>query len=159
MSESHASFRIRQHRLTVVVDFDGRSVEGTFACPDRGSDNPAAELRTLLGSDDRFVPFVPDGEKRSVLLNRRGIVSVRLTNPEDVSRAGESGDPRSITLVLMNDVELEGQVRVLAPIGHTRTLDYLNEAGGFVHFYAEDGGHLLINVHWILVARDRDDLT
>ncbi len=158
MSDSHNSFRIPQHRVTVAVELETRKVTGTFACHDRGTDDPAADLLTLLASEERFVPFFPDGEKRPVLLSRRGIVAVELTNPDDKSRVTEDGDPRSISLVLMNDIEVNGQIRVSAPIGHTRTLDYLNEAKRFIHVYRDDGAQLLVNVRWILVAADTDEV-
>jgi hypothetical protein len=98
-----------------------------------------------------FVPFFPSGRDAPVLLNKDAIRLVTLRAADlEVDPFAES---RVLDLLLDDGSELRGSIHISAPLGHTRTLDSLNEAGRFLVLRADDCVHL-VNLASVVLAAD-----
>jgi hypothetical protein len=157
MSSQHPDqgFRITTARLAVRVNLiRGEPLEGEFSCAGRSSERVGgAELAALLNQPTEFVPFFPRGHQAPVLLGKRAVRLVCLDRTLDRSALDEFGETRALDLLLDDGMELRGEIRVSAPLGHTRTLDNLNEAGRFL-VLRTDKDVLLVNLAAVVVAAD-----
>jgi len=145
-------FRITTTRLSAVVDLtQGESLEGAFSCA--GPSTGTAELSDLLNHPTAFVPFFARGRDAPILLGKHAIRVVRLDRACDAGSLDEFGEARELSLLLDDGTELRGEITISAPIGHTRTLDSLNEAGRFL--VVRTASHvLLVNRTAIVVCAD-----
>ncbi len=151
----HQGFRITTTRLSVTVNLNrGDPLEGDFSCAAPSSDQVGAtELAALLNQSTDFVPFFPRGHDSPVLLSKRSVRIVRLDRALDRSAQDDFGETRALDLLLDDGAELRGEIQVSAPLGHTRTLDNLNEAGRFLVLRTDD--HiLLVNLATVAIAAD-----
>lgn len=151
-------FRIPKQRILAEVDLEGGTmVSGSFLCAPHSEHHVGREtVADLLNEPSRFVPFFPESSEGPVLLNKDLLRVVRLPIadlPGDPEQLGDFSSPRSVVLRMVSGAALEGTVRVAAPVGHTRTLDLLNEPARFVHLDSDDH-HLIVNLDAVVSAED-----
>ncbi|MBN2195106.1 MAG: hypothetical protein JW751_19975 [Polyangiaceae bacterium] len=150
-----SSFRITTHRVPARVRLaSGTTLTGQFSCAEQARQHVGSEtLSDLLNDAARFVPFFAEGRDDPVLLGKHAIRTVELLEPDGVAPVEAFGEERAIEVLLDDGTELLGSIHVAAPIGHTRTLDFLNETGRFVRVRRSDGV-VLVNVAVVVVVAD-----
>jgi hypothetical protein len=91
-----------------------------------------------------FVPFLPDGEGRPVILNKQQITVVTVAASADHDEAmDETGAPVRRVRVECGALRLEGDVLVDMPANHSRILDLLNRPGAFLNVRDGERHHLV----------------
>lgn len=150
------SFRVEKRRVAATIELDtGKKLEGVFLCAPHSQEHAGREtVAELLNAAPRFVVFFAGEDARHELVNKRRIRLVRLGEadlPGDPELLADFAEPRKVRLELESGDTLEGDTRVSAPVGHTRTLDLLNETGLFLHLDAGDD-HLIVNLDFVVVA-------
>ncbi len=157
MSSQHSdhSFRITTTRVAATVTLTrGEPLSGAFSCAGAASRSAgSAELVALLNQAAGFVPFFPSDRHRPVLLGKHAIRLVEVDAEQHLTLPDEFGEVRSLELLLDDGTELRGGIRISAPLGHTRTLDNLNEAGRFI-VLRNDQRVLLVNLASVVLAAD-----
>lgn len=158
MSGEVEAFRVEKRRVAATVELDtGKKLEGAFLCSPRSALHAGREtVAELLNAAPRFVPFFAGEDTRHELINKRLIRLVHLGEadlPGDPELLADFAEPRKVRLELDSGDALEGVTRVSAPVGHTRTLDLLNETGPFLHLDAGDD-HQIVNLDFVISAAD-----
>jgi len=151
-------FHISKQRVEAEVELaGGMQLSGAFLCSPRSEHHAGREtVADLLNESARFVPFFPHGSEQSMLLNKDHVHVVRLPAPDlpgDPEQLADFTEPHGVVLRMIGGSALEGTTPVAAPVGHTRTLDQLNQAGRFMHLDAGDH-HLIVNLDAVASAED-----
>lgn len=152
------SFHIRKRRISATVRLDtGVALEGAFLCAPQASGHSGREtVVDLLNASARFVPFFSDRSEAPVLVSTRAIVLVELDASERDVVDDEWTEARSVRVMLRGLGEVTGKLAIVAPEGHRRTLDMVNEGGGFVLIDSESR-LLVVNLDLaLIVAEDRE---
>ena len=158
MSGEVEAFRVEKRRVAATIELDsGEKIEGAFLCAPRSARHAGREtVAELLNATPRFVPFFAGEDSHHALVNKRRIRRVHLGDadlPGDPEILANFTEPRTVRLKLESGDTLEGDTRVSAPVGHTRTLDLLNESGSFLHLDAGDD-HEIVNLDFVVSAED-----
>ncbi len=151
-------FRIVKQRIEASVELQGGTrLSGGFLCAPRSEHHAGREtVADLLNEPSRFVPFFADGSEQPMLLNKNLVRVVKLAIedlPGDPERLADFSSPREVVLRLDDGKALEGTAHVAAPVGHTRTLDLLNEPSRFVHVDCDDS-HLIVNLDAVVSVEE-----
>jgi hypothetical protein len=149
------SFRIDKRRVAATVRLDtGAALEGAFLCAGQTAGHSGREtVVDLLNGSCRFVPFFPNRSSSPVLVSTRAIIVAELDASERDGAGDDWSETRSVTIMLRAQGEITGDVTIVAPVGHRRTLDLVNEGGSFVLLDA--GARLLVvNLDLALIVAD-----
>lgn len=151
-------FRIPKQRIEAEVELEGgMKLVGAFLCAPHSEHHAGREtVADLLNEPSRFVPFFPDSSAEPLLVNKSLVRVARLPVPDlagDPESIPDFSSPRNVVLRMTGGTAIEGTARIAAPVGHTRTLDLLNELGRFMHV---DGGdfHLIVNLDAVVSVED-----
>ena len=148
------SFRVSTQRIRVRVWLArGTPLAGEFPCAGPIRDRATVrDLAELLNRPTHFVPFFPAERTKPVLLNKAAIRFIDCSVPPG-DEINDFAEERSVELLLDDGEELHGKIEVSAPLGHTRTLDGLNESGRFLILRTDDRT-LVVNLSVVALAAD-----
>jgi hypothetical protein len=139
-------FRVpRLLRAAEVLCADGRVLRGRVFLPAAAESHPGAmRAEEWMNDSAPFVPFLPDGEGRPVILNKQQITVVTVAASADHDEAmDETGAPVRRVRVECGALRLEGDVLVDMPANHSRILDLLNRPGAFLNVRDGERHHLV----------------
>jgi len=139
-------FRVpRLLRAAEVLCADGRVLRGRVFLPAAAESHPGAmRAEEWMNDSAPFVPFLPDGEGRPVILNKQQITVVTVAASVDHDEAmDETGAPVRRVRVECGALRLEGDVLVDMPANHSRILDLLNRPGAFLNVRDGERHHLV----------------
>jgi hypothetical protein len=142
MAEFHVP---RLLRAAEVLCADGRVLRGRVFLPAAAESHPGAmRAEEWMNDPASFVPFLPDGEGRPVILNKQQITVVTVAASADHDEArDETGAPVRRVRVECGALRLEGDVLVDMPANHSRILDLLNRPGAFLNVREGERHHLV----------------
>lgn len=154
-----SDFQIPKREVPALVrTHKHEALEGVFMCSEVSETHTGRErLTDLLNLDEPFAPFFEAKREGATLLNKDHIFVVELKGP-DVAHEEQLNNPMGemhlVELSLSTGGTLEGQVLVAGPLGHNRTLDYLNrERHRFIHVDAPEG-YRIVNLNHVIRVRD-----
>jgi len=132
-------------RAAEVLCADGRVLRGRVFLPAAAESHPGAmRAEEWLNDSASFVPFLPDGEGRPVILNKQQITVVTVAASADHDAAMDQvGAPVRRVRVECGALRLEGDVLVDMPANHSRILDLLNRPGAFLNVREGERHHLV----------------
>ena len=139
-------FRVpRLLRAAEVLCADGRVLRGRVFLPAAAESHPGAmRAEEWMNDPASFVPFLPDGEGRPVILNKHQITVVTVAASADHDEAvDQTGAPVRRVRVECGALRLEGEVLVDMPANHSRVLDLLNRPGAFLNVREGERHHLV----------------
>lgn len=139
-------FRVpRLLRAAEVLCADGRVLRGRVFLPAAAESHPGAmRAEEWMNDSAVFLPFLPDGEGRPVILNKQQITVVTVAASADHDEAmDETGAPVRRVRVECGALRLEGDVLVDMPANHSRILDLLNRPGAFLNVRDGERHHLV----------------
>ena len=144
-TETHGFQVPRLLRAAEVLCADGRVLRGRVFLPAAAESHPGAmRAEEWMNDSVSFVPFLPDGEGRPVILNKQQITVVTVAASADHDEAMEqAGAPVRRVRVECGALRLEGDVVVDMPANHSRTLDLLNRPGAFLNLREGERHHLV----------------
>lgn len=151
----HESFRITTQRVAATLVLgQGAPLRGEFPCAGQSHEQVGLdELGALLNQPAAFVPFFLEQRPAPILVNKRAIRVVEVTPSSEALPLADFGEVRAVELLLDDGTELHGDLLVCAPLGHTRTLDTLNETGRFLLVVSGERVRF-VNVDVITIAAD-----
>lgn len=130
--------------LAVVIRyFDERRLEGKVFLPSMAQTHagpPRAE--EWLNKGVQFFPFVPKGEPRAVILNKRYVVMLTIAAPKEQVEALQAGTERRIKIEC-GGLALEGSILIDMPTEHSRLFDWINRPEKFLTIRQGDEIHLV----------------
>lgn len=133
-------------RAAEVLCADGRVLRGRVFLPAAAESHPGAmRAEEWANEPAAFFPFLPDGEGRPVILNKREVLV--MTVPASADRddtVDELRPPLRRLAVECGALRLEGEVLVDMPANHSRLLDLLNRPGAFLNVRDGDRHHLVL---------------
>jgi hypothetical protein len=126
-----------------VVCLDGRSFRGRIFVPASSSlhEGPM-RAEEWLNAGGSFFPFLPDEADMSVILNKSDLLMISVPSETEGPLAPSADIERSV-VVECGTRELKGHLHIDMPPHHSRVLDYLNRAGGFLALHEGDRLHLV----------------
>jgi len=132
-------------RAAEVLCADGRLLRGRVFLPAAAESHPGAmRAEEWLNDPACFVPFLPDGEGRPVILNKEQITVVTVAASADRDEAmDQAGAPVRRVRVECGALHVEGDVLVDMPANHSRMLDLLNRPGAFLNVREGERHHLV----------------
>ncbi|MBF0474236.1 MAG: hypothetical protein HQK59_00175, partial [Deltaproteobacteria bacterium] len=108
-------------------------------------------FRDSLNKKEQFFPFLAQGTKGAVLVNRKNIVRVSLSQSER-TMSEEISRQEKVSITLYDGVSMEGVVCVNMPSECGRLSDFLNQIDQFMYLSCEDDDWL-INTDFIRFVR------
>ena len=124
-----------------VTCVDGRSFRGRIFVPASSSTRHGPmRVEEWMNGGGQFFPFLPDDSDASVMLNKSEVVVVSVDRE---SEPAERVDVERRVVVECGARALEGALHIDMPAHHSRVLDYLNRAEGFLTLHDGDRLHLL----------------
>ncbi|HUL78745.1 MAG TPA: hypothetical protein VL691_15885 [Vicinamibacteria bacterium] len=137
-------------RAAEVLCADGRVLHGRVFLPATAESHPGAmRAEEWLNDAAAFFPFLPDGEGRPVILNKRQIRVVTVSAAADRDEAMDAvGAKVRRVHVECGSWRLDGDVLVDMPVNHSRMLDVLNRPGAFLNVREGERHHLVLK-SWI----------
>ena len=144
-TETHGFQVPRLLRAAEVLCADGRVLRGRVFLPAAAESHPGAmRAEEWMNDSAPFVPFLPDGEGRPVILNKQQITVVTVAASADHDESmDETGAPVRRVRVECGALRLEGDVLVDMPANHSRILDLLNRPGAFLNVRDGERHHLV----------------
>ena len=144
-TETHGFQVPRLLRAAEVLCADGRVLRGRVFLPAAAESHPGAmRAEEWMNDSAPFVPFLPDGEGRPVILNKQQITVVTVAASADRDEAmDQAGAPLRRVRVECGALRLEGDVLVDMPANHSRILDLLNRPGAFLNVRDGERHHLV----------------
>lgn len=144
-ADGHAFQVPRLLRAAEVLCADGRVLHGRVFLPATAESHPGAmRAEEWMNDVASFVPFLPDGEGRPVILNKQQITVVTVAASADRDEAmDQAGAPMRRVRVECGGLRLEGDVLVDMPANHSRILDLLNRPGAFLNVREGERHHLV----------------
>ena len=144
-TDAHGFQVPRLLRAAEVLCADGRVLRGRVFLPAAAESHPGAmRAEEWMNDSAPFVPFLPDGEGRPVILNKQQITVVTVAASADHDEAmDETGAPVRRVRVECGALRLEGDVLVDMPANHSRILDLLNRPGAFLNVREGERHHLV----------------
>jgi hypothetical protein len=144
-TETHGFQVPRLLRAAEVLCADGRILRGRVFLPAAAESHPGAmRAEEWMNDSAPFVPFLPDGEGRPVILNKQQITVVTVAASADRDEAmDQAGAPLRRVRVECGALRLEGDVLVDMPANHSRILDLLNRPGAFLNVRDGERHHLV----------------
>ncbi len=126
---------------------DGRSFEATLSLHLNAETHQGTEtVLDRLNDPNLFLPLRVPGDLPVVFLNKSQIIRVDVPHeevaPADPEHVAET-NIQPIKVQLINDVQLQGNVRIDGPSGRRRLSDFLNTQPAFLPLVGPDLLHLL----------------
>ena len=130
--------------LPVVIRyFDERRLEGKVFLPSMAQTHTGPPRpEEWLNKGVQFFPFLPEGEKRAVILNKRYVVTLTIAAPEQEGEGPQTGIERRIK-VECGGLALEGSVLIDMPTEQSRLFDWINRPEKFLTIRQGDQIHLV----------------
>jgi hypothetical protein len=127
-----------------VLCADGRAFTGRIFLPAASSIH-AGPMKPDEWMNDAvpFFPFLPEGERGSVILNKHEVLVLSVTGPEDPGDADLPHGPERRLAVEVRGHVFTGTVRIDMPANQMRVLDYLNAAHRFLPMREGERSHLV----------------
>jgi hypothetical protein len=144
-TDAHGFQVPRLLRAAEVLFADGRVLRGRVFLPAAAESHPGAmRAEEWLNDPTPFVPFLPDGEGRPVILNKQQVTVVTVAASADQDDAiDQPGVLVRRVRVECGALRLEGDVVVDMPANHSRVLDLLNRPGAFLNVREGERHHLV----------------
>ena len=138
-----SEFRFEKRRSNAILSLvTGEIVKGCFFTAAGTTRHEGAErIADLLNSEAGFFPFEvgPETPGRTVLYNRRHVITVQLLDDEARQDPGYDVAPRRfVSILLSNNQRMEGSVRVYRPEGHDRVSDWTRQPEVFRYVETPD---------------------
>ena len=148
-------------RAAEVLCADGRVLRGRVFLPAAAESHPGAmRAEEWMNDPASFVPFLPDGEGRPVILNKQQITVVTVAAAADRDEAmDQAGVPVRRVRVECGALRLEGDVLVDMPANHSRILDLLNRPGAFLNVREGERHHLVCKTRITRVSEPAADIS
>ncbi|MCW5827819.1 MAG: hypothetical protein KIT79_00750 [Deltaproteobacteria bacterium] len=155
MSEG-GEYQVAKRSVPVMVRLtNGNAHKGDFLLAAQAEQHHGAErVKDLLNGSGEMVPLFSHLHNTPILLNKRHIEMVELTEPDLASDADRDTDfaiHRQALLIMDSGSKLRGDLVVTMPSGHDRTLDFLNRGERFVYLESRDGTKIINLLHVIAV--------
>lgn len=152
-------FLVRKRDVSVRLTLStGRVVSGTVQCSEHSEWHHGRErVKDVLNGEGEFMHLW--GEGRSVLIHKAFIEQVELSE-SDLASANEPDltEHRDIDVLLASGAELSGTIFVSAPLGHTRTLDFLNRGERFYYLDSPQGTRIISLAHTVTVRDQKQSV-
>jgi hypothetical protein len=144
-TDAHGFQVQRLLRAAEVLCADGRVLRGRVFLPAAAESHPGAmRAEEWMNDAASFVPFLPDGEGRPVILNKQQVTVVTVAAAADRDEAMDQvGAPVRRVRVECGALRFEGDVLVDMPANHSRILDLLNRPGAFLNVRDGERHHLV----------------
>lgn len=127
-----------------VLCADGRAFTGRVFLPAASSIHPGPmKPEEWMNDAVPFFPFLPEGEKGSVILNKHEVLVLSVTGPEPPADDERPRGPERRLAVEVRGRVLTGTVVIEMPANHMRVLDYLNAAHPFLSVREGERSHLV----------------
>ena len=128
-----------------VLDAEGYRTSGQVFLPAQASAHTGATRpEEWINGHGDFFPFLPEGARSPVILNKSQILLLMVAAPSDADETGEAeGLARRRIQVECGAHRFEGVLVLDMPAGQRRVLDYLNRPRRFLEL-REGDKHLLI---------------
>jgi hypothetical protein len=111
-------------------------------------------LSDLLNAKDEFVPALDVETDTMTFLSRRSIAAARVESEWELGELLTGGEHHEeVEITLTDGTELRGTVSFLLPQGHSRLLDFLNDAQPFLLLAEKEKVALINKRHVARVAR------
>ncbi len=137
-----------------------RKQRGTVFLPPRSQHARAMRPEERLNEDEPFFPFLPDGEKHAILVSKRHLAALLVSNEEyeRFTLQGVSADvERSVTIVCTHET-YKGTLSFDAPRERRRVQDALNAKGSFI-VLGVGAARAIINKASIRIVKDCEEET
>jgi hypothetical protein len=123
---------------------DGRVLRGRVFLPASAPWHAGAmRADEWVNEPDVFIPFLPDGEGRPVILNKSQLVVLTVATADSDVEPGEATARAQRVSVECGALRLVGDVVLDLPEGHARVLDLLNRPAPFLALRDGDRRHLV----------------
>lgn len=144
-TDAHGFQVPRLLRAAEVLCADGRVLRGRVFLPAAAESHPGAmRAEEWMNDPTSFVPFLPDGEGRPVILNKEQVTVVTVAASSDRDETlDQAGAPLRRVRVECGALRIEGEVVVDMPANHSRILDLLNRPGAFLNVREGERHHLV----------------
>lgn len=128
-----------------VLCADGRNFLGRIFIPATASRHTGPmRAEEWMSEPAAFFPFLPDGSKEPVLLNRREILVISVpASADQVAEEDEADLPHKRVVIEAESSRLEGIVVIDMPTNRRRVLDYLNSPTAFLTLRDGERHHLI----------------
>ena len=149
-----SAFRVEKLRVPAIVNLStGDSVMGCFFVAGASAQGSVPErVVEILNAEGGFFPFEVDDDAsvRTVLYNRRQILTVSLTDAEARRDPGyDIATPREVSVHLSDGRRLSGSVRIYRPEGRDRLSDWARHPDRFRYVEIGDST-VIINVEHVI---------
>jgi hypothetical protein len=145
-AESRSAYRVpRLLRPAELLCADGRALHGRVFLPAVEAHPRAVDVLEWLEEAAAFFPFLPDGEGRPVLVNKRQVLVLTVfTGSEgEAQPPPEPEAPRRRVHVDCGSLSLDGEVVIDMPADHSRVLDLLNRPDQFLAVWSSGRCHFV----------------
>ena len=127
-----------------VICADGRAFTGRIFLPAASSVHPGPmNPEEWMNDAVPFFPFLPEGERASVILNKHEVLVLSVIGPEPLDDTDTPRGPERRLAVEVRGRVLTGTVRIDMPANQMRVLDYLNAAHPFLSVREGERRHLV----------------
>jgi hypothetical protein len=113
---------------------DGRRFRGrVFLPPNAQAHDGPMRAEEWMNEHAAFFPFLPEGEARPVLMNKRELLVLTVPAEADEGEIPEGTEsPTRRVAVEAERERLEGEIVIDMPHNQARVLDYVNRPGAFL---------------------------
>lgn len=118
-----------------LLGCDGTTRRGKFFLPTQSARHSGpTRVSERMNDAIVFLPFLPDDETQSILVNKSRLLCVTVAVADDANEDDDAADelPRRRIALACGAFRFEGDIVVDMPQNKTRMLDYLNRTGDFV---------------------------
>jgi hypothetical protein len=160
-ARSMAEFRVPTNALPAeILSVEGETLGGRIFVPASASRHSGAmRVGEWLDEAADFFPFLADGAKTSVILNKRQVLVVSIATAADGGDAADGDDEagtRRRVQIRCGEREFEGTVLIEMPESQSRVLDHLNRPSRFLGL-SDGERHLFIQMaHITSVQENRE---
>lgn len=140
------SFRVPVLPVDVtIVCSDGERLMGKVFIPEKASQHTGPmRAEEWVNQDESFFPFLQEGTKKPVILNKSQLLLLTVAAENDPSDLPDDAPiPKRSVSILTSEVRVHGMIVVDMPHNHERILDVLNGNGDFLPVHDGNLHHLV----------------
>jgi hypothetical protein len=124
--------------------FDERPLSGRIFLPQQAAHHEGpTRPEEWMNEGGAFFPFVPDSSERAVILNKRYIVVLTVTEGYEALNLPEETGVSRYVQVKCGSLEIEGLVYIDMPDTHRRLTDWVNRPEPFLMLREGELRHLI----------------
>ncbi|HUJ28335.1 MAG TPA: hypothetical protein VLW85_20070 [Myxococcales bacterium] len=147
--------RVPKRRARVEVQLsDGAALQLTVFLAEFASGHGGHErLSDLLNAPGDFLPALDAATDAVQFVNRASIAAATVSREWETNDELAGVEEHELELSLLDGAALRGKVRFVLPPGHSRLLDFLNEAQPFIRLEHSDKVTLVNKRHIARIAK------